>query len=166
MNNRIENARPFNVLFVCPDNSARSIMAESIMNGMYGNRFKAYSAAPSPKGHVDPYAAASLYKAGFSLDGLRSKSWDEFAKDGAPELDFVFLLSKEIAQESCPQWPGRPAVAIWDISNPETVADTEVMRHLACADTFRMLCNRIGSFGVLPQKSLDQIALESRLVAA
>src|SRR5579872_3553157 len=103
MNNTIENARPFNVLFVCPDNSARSIMAESIMNGMYGNRFKAFSAAPAPKGHVDPYAAASLYKAGFSLDGLRSKSWDEFAQDGAPELDFVFYLSKDFAHADCPQ---------------------------------------------------------------
>jgi protein-tyrosine-phosphatase len=163
MNNTFENARPFNVLFVCPDNAARSIMAESIMNGMYGNRFKAFSAGSSPNGYVDPYAAAALYKAGFSLDGLRSKSWNEFAQEGAPELDFVFFLSNDLAHEPCPQWPGRPATAFWDISDPEAVADTEVIRHLACADTFRMLCNRISSFGALPQKSLDQIAMQNRL---
>lgn len=163
MNNTFENAKPFNVLFVCPDNSVRSIMAEALMNGMYANRFKAYSASPSPKGHVDPYAAAALYKAGFSLNGLRSKSWDEFAQDGAPELDFVFFLSNDLANEPCPQWNGRPAIAFWDIADPLAAEGGEVIRHLACADTFRMLCNRVGSFGALPEKSLDQVAMQNRL---
>lgn len=163
MKNATENAKPFNVLFICPDNSSRSIMAEAIMNSMYGNRFKAFSAAPHPKGWVDPYAAAALYKAGISLEGLRSKSWDDFAHDGAPELDFVFFLSADLAGGACPPWPGRPATAIWDIPDPEAAKETEVIKHLAFADTFRMLCNRIGSFASLPLKSLDEMALQNRL---
>ncbi|MGO9134043.1 MAG: arsenate reductase ArsC [Methylovirgula sp.] len=163
MNDAMENSKPFNVLFLCPDNSARSIMAEAIMNRLYGNRFRAFSAGPQPKGWIDPYAMAALFKAGFSIEGLRSKSWDEFADAGAPELDFVFILSTKVTQDACPQWPGKPMIASWDIADPAEVDSTEVIKHLAYADNFRMLCNRIGGFGVLPAPSLDRMALQNRI---
>ncbi|WP_374305553.1 arsenate reductase ArsC [Ferrovibrio sp.] len=155
--------RVYNVLFLCTGNSARSILAESILNRDGQGRFRAFSAGSQPKGEVHPFAISLLRKMNHPIDGLRSKSWDEFAADGAPIMDFVFTVCDNAANEVCPVWPGQPMSAHWGLPDPAAVEGSEAERHLAFADTYRLLANRIGIFTSLPMKSLDRLSLQKRL---
>jgi len=155
--------RAFNVLFLCTGNSARSILAESILNRLGAGRFRAFSAGSQPKGQVHPYVIDLLAKLSYPTAGLRSKSWDEFAAPGAPALDFVFTVCDNAANEVCPIWPGQPMTAHWGLPDPVAVEGTEVERRLAFAEAYRMLNNRIGIFANLPLKSLDKLSLQRRL---
>ncbi len=152
-----------NVLFLCTGNSARSIMAEAILNRLGAGKFKAFSAGSHPKSEINLYTLATLQKAGYTADGLRSKSWDEFAGPDAPPLDFVFTVCDDAAAEECPYWPGQPMTAHWGLPDPAAVEGDEAFKHLAFADTFRMLANRISIFCALPLKSLDKLSLQRRL---
>ncbi len=154
---------PKNVLFLCTGNSARSIIAESILNREGAGRFHAYSAGSQPKGTVHPYATDLLERLNFVTDGLRSKSWSEFAEPGAPVMDFVFTVCDQAAAESCPVWPGQPMTAHWGVPDPAMAEGTEAERRFAFADTFRMLSSRISVFLSLPMASLDQLSLQRQL---
>jgi len=154
---------PLNVLFLCTGNSARSIMAECILNRLGQGRFKAYSAGSQPRGEVNPQALAILRKSSFDVSKLRSKSWDEFAKPGAPELDFVFTVCDNAAQEVCPVWPGQPMTAHWGLPDPAAVEGSEAEKAIAFADCFRMLNQRIGIFVNLPFDKLSKLSLQKRL---
>jgi protein-tyrosine-phosphatase len=156
---------PFNVLFLCSGNSARSIMAEAILHREGARKFRAYSAGSQPKGLVHPAALALLRRMNFDVSGCRSKSWNEFAGPGAPKLDFVFTLCDSAAAETCPVWPGQPMTAHWGIPDPAAVTGNEAQVYLAFADAFRMLTNRISIFVNLPIRSLDQLSLQERLDA-
>jgi arsenate reductase (thioredoxin) len=153
----------FNVLFLCTGNSARSIIAECILNRLGQGRFKAFSAGSHPKGQIHPYAVDLLTKLNFITEGLRSKNWDEFAAAAAPSLDFVFTLCDEAAAEECPVWPGQPMTAHWGLPDPAVAEGNEIERRLAFADALRMLNNRISIFVSLPMKSLDKLSLQRRL---
>ncbi|MEL3891669.1 arsenate reductase ArsC [Ferrovibrio sp. MS7] len=153
----------FNVLFLCTGNSARSILAEAIMNQLGQGRFRAYSAGSFPKGQVHPFALDLLEKSGHPIKDLRSKSWDEFAKPDAPHMDFVFTVCDNAANEVCPIWPGQPMSAHWGLADPAAVEGSEVEQRLAFADTYRMLTNRIRIFTSLPFRSLDEMTLQARL---
>jgi arsenate reductase (thioredoxin) len=153
----------FNVLFLCTGNSARSIIAECILNREGLGRFKAFSAGSQPKGQVHPYAIDLLKKLNYPTADLRSKSWDEFAEPGAPSLDFVFTVCDNAANEVCPIWPGQPMTAHWGVPDPAAAEGTEIERRLAFADCYRMLNNRISIFASLPIKSLDKLSLQKRL---
>jgi protein-tyrosine-phosphatase len=155
--------RPLNVLFLCTGNSARSILAEAYLNARGQGRFRAYSAGSHPNGKVNPFALELLGKHRIDTGGLRSKSWDEFAAPGAPELHFVFTVCDNAANETCPVWPGQPMTAHWGVPDPAAVAGTDAERHLAFADAYRMLNNRISIFTSLPMKSIDKLALQKRL---
>ena len=154
-----------NVLFLCTGNSARSILAESILNRDGAGRFCAFSAGSHPKGEVHPHALDLLRKLNHPLAGLRSKSWEEFAVAGAPRLDFVFTVCDNAAGETCPIWPGQPMTAHWGVPDPAAAIGTEAERRLAFADSYRMLANRIGIFINLPLRSLDRLGLQQRLDA-
>lgn len=156
-------AQPYNVLFLCTGNSARSILAEAIMNRLGAGRFKGWSAGSFPKGEVHPLALALLEKSGHATAGLRSKSWDEFSAPGAPQMDFVFTVCDNAASEVCPVWPGHPMTAHWGLPDPAAVEGSETERQLAFAETYRMLGNRIGIFVSLPLRSLDELSLQARL---
>jgi arsenate reductase (thioredoxin) len=160
-----EQKTPFNVLFLCTGNSARSIMAEAILNRAGHGRFRAFSAGSQPKGQVHPYALDLLERLHYDLTGLRSKSWKEFSEPGAPKLDFVFTVCDNAAAETCPVWPGRPMTAHWGIPDPAAATGTEAEVRLAFADALRMLTNRINIFVALPLRSLDQLSLQRRLDA-
>lgn len=149
----------YNVLFLCTGNSARSIIAEALLNHEGKGRFRAYSAGSQPRGEVNPLAIEMLRKTGLGVDGLRSKSWSEFAATGAPKMDFVITLCDNAAGEICPVWPGQPMNAHWGVPDPAAVEGRDVERHLAFADCYRMLRNRIGLFVNLPLASLDRISL-------
>jgi len=153
----------YNVLFLCTGNSARSIIAECVLNRLGHGRFRAYSAGSFPKGEVHPYAVALLRRQGFDTDGLRSKSWNEFAAHGAPQLDFVFTVCDNARGEVCPIWPGQPMTAHWGMPDPAAVEGNEAERRLAFADTLRMLNNRVGAFVNLPLKSLDKLSLQKQI---
>lgn len=153
----------FNVLFLCTGNSARSILAEAIMNREGQGRFKGFSAGSFPKGHVHPFALDLLKKANHPTTELHSKSWEEFAEPGAPQMDFVFTVCDNAANEICPVWPGQPMSAHWGLPDPAEVQGTEVEQRLAFADTYRMLRNRISVFTSLPMTSLDKLSLQKRL---
>ena len=155
--------RIYNVLFLCTGNSARSILAEAILNHRGNGRFLAFSAGSYPKGQVNPYALALLKRVGMSTDGLRSKPWDEFAKPGAPLLDFVFTVCDSAAGEACPVWPGQPVTAHWGQPDPAAVEGTELEKMVAFRDAFRMLERRIAVFSSLPLSSLDRLALGEKL---
>jgi protein-tyrosine-phosphatase len=155
--------RPFNVLFLCTGNSARSIMAEAILNRAGQGRFRALSAGSRPKGHVHPYAVDLLRKLNFDVSKMRSKSWLEFSATDAPKLDFVFTVCDNAAAEACPVWPGQPMTAHWGIPDPAEATGNEAEIRLAFADAFRMLSNRIDIFLSLPMKSLDHLSLQKRL---
>ncbi len=152
-----------NVLFLCTGNSARSIMAEALLGRLGEGKFNAFSAGSHPKGEINTYALVTLRKAGFATDGFRSKSWDEFSRPGAPLLDFVFTLCDDAAEEECPYWRGQPMTAQWGLPDPAAVEGSEALKHLAFADAFRMLANRISIFCALPLKSLDKLSLQRRL---
>jgi arsenate reductase len=157
--------QPVNVLFLCTGNSARSIIAEAILNREGRGKFRGYSAGSQPKGQVHPYTLDLLRKLNFDVSSLRSKAWDEFAKPGAPRIDFVFTVCDEAAEDSCPVWPGKPMLAHWGIPDPAAATGNEAEIRLAFADTFRMLNNRISIFVNLPLESLDHLALQQRLSA-
>jgi protein-tyrosine-phosphatase len=153
----------YNVLFICTGNSARSILAEAILNREGRGRFRAYSAGSHPKGEVHPFALELLKRANHPIDGLRSKGWDEFAKPGAPRLDFAFTVCDNAAGEVCPVWPGQPMTAHWGLADPAAAQGSEPQRRLAFAETYRFLSNRIGIFINLPLGSLDRLSLQRRL---
>jgi arsenate reductase len=157
--------QPFNVLFLCTGNSARSILAEALLNRSGQGKFKAYSAGSQPKGEVHPYALDLLRRMHFDVSGLRSKSWTEFAQPGAPKLDFVFTVCDNAANESCPLWPGQPMTAHWGIPDPAAATGTEPEVRLAFAEAFRLLSNRINIFVALPMHSLDALSLQRQLDA-
>jgi protein-tyrosine-phosphatase len=155
--------KPHGVLFLCTGNSARSILAEAILNREGKGGFVAYSAGSAPKGAVHPYTLDLLRKLNFETDGLRSKSWDEFAGPGAPRFDFVFTVCDDAASEVCPVWPGQPMTAHWGVPDPAAADGNEAQKRLAFADAFRMLSNRISVFVSLPMKSLDRMVLQQRI---
>jgi len=151
------------VLFLCTGNSARSILAESILRKDGAGRFHAFSVGSHPKGEVNPCAVETLRHLGYPTNALRSKSWDEFAAPDAPQMDFVFTVCDSAAGEVCPAWPGHPVTAHWGIEDPAAVAGTELEKLAAFATSFRYLRNRISLFLALPLASLDRMALKRRL---
>lgn len=155
--------RPYNVLFLCTGNSARSIIAEALLNRIGKDKFVAYSAGSHPAGRVNPNALALLKRLDFPTDGLRSKSWDEFALPSAPELDFVFTVCDNAAHEICPIWPGHPVTAHWGVPDPAAVEGDDATVALAFRDAFQTLERRIELFASLPVRSLDRMSLKSRL---
>ena len=160
-----EDKAPFNVLFLCTGNSARSIMAEVVLNRAGQGKFRAFSAGSQPKGQVHPYALDLLRRMNFDVSGLRSKSWSEFARPDAPKLDFVFTVCDNAAAETCPVWPGQPMTAHWGVPDPAAAIGNEAEIRLAFADALRMLSNRINVFVSLPIRSLDQLSLQRQLDA-
>jgi len=155
--------RAFNVLFLCTGNSARSIMAEAILNKVGARKFRAFSAGSQPKGRVHPEALWLLQSLGYDTSGLRSKSWSEFADSGAPLLDFVFTVCDNAAGEVCPVWPGQPMTAHWGVPDPAEAKGNPAEIALAFKDTYRMLNQRIGIFTSLPLQSLDKLSLQKKL---
>ncbi len=152
-----------NVLFLCTGNSARSIMAERLLDRWGEGRLRGFSAGSHPSGAVHPMALAVLGQAGLPTEGLRSKSWDEFAAAGAPVMDFVFTVCDDAAGEICPVWPGQPITAHWGIPDPAAAEGSEVARLAVFRTAFRMLDRRIQVFAVLPLATLDRIALRERV---
>lgn len=157
--------RPYNVLFLCTGNSARSIIAEALIRQWGQGRFRGFSAGSHPKGAVHPIALQLLQKMNLPAEGLRSKSWDEFAAPGAPPLDFVFTVCDSAAGEVCPYWPGQPMTAHWGVPDPAAVDGSDAQKWAAFRDTFRMLDNRIRIFTSLPLASVDRMKLQQRLDA-
>lgn len=157
--------RPYNVLFLCTGNSARSILAEALINQLGQGRFRGFSAGSYPKGTVHPIALQLLKKMNLPTEGLRSKSWDEFAAPEAPPMDFVFTVCDNAAGEVCPYWPGQPMTAHWGVPDPAAVEGSDTDRWLAFRDAFRMLDNRIKIFTSLPLGSFDRMKLKERLDA-
>ena len=155
--------RPFNVLFLCTGNSARSILAEAILNRLGEGRFKAFSAGSQPRGAVHQEARRLLEQLGYDTASLRSKSWGEFAKPGAPPLDFIFTVCDNAAGEACPLWPGKPATSHWGIPDPAEATGSDAEIAVAFNDAYRMLYNRIAAFAALPIASLDSASLQTRL---
>lgn len=155
--------RSFNVLFLCTGNSARSILAEAILNHLGAGRFRAFSAGSQPKGQVHPYAIELLERMKLDTGFARSKSWDEFAGADAPRMDFVFTVCDSAAAESCPVWPGQPMTAHWGVPDPAAATGTEAEKRLAFAEAYRMLERRISLFTSLPLDSLDRMTVKRRL---
>jgi arsenate reductase len=155
--------RAFNVLFLCTGNSARSVMAEAILNRLGAGKFRAYSAGSQPKGQVHPETIRLLKGLDYDISGFRSKSWNEFAKPGGPSLDFVFTVCDNAAGETCPLWPGQPMTAHWGVPDPAAADGTPAEVALAFKDAYRMLHQRIGVFTALPLSSLDRLSLQSKL---
>ncbi len=155
--------QPFNVLFLCTGNSARSIVAEAILNKLGVGKFRAFSAGSQPKGQVHPETIRLLQSLGYDVSRLRSKSWSEFADPGAPLLDFVFTVCDNAAGETCPVWPGQPMTAHWGVSDPAEATGTPAEIALAFKDAYRMLERRIGIFTSLPLRSLDHLSLQKKL---
>jgi arsenate reductase (thioredoxin) len=153
----------YNVLFLCTGNSARSIIAEAILNKLGAGSFRAYSAGSQPKAQVNPNTIHLLQNLGFDSSAYRSKSWDEFAKAGEPKFDFVFTVCDNAAAEACPVWPGQPMTAHWGIPDPAETTGTSAEIALAFKDTYRLLNQRIGIFTALPLRSLDKLGLQTKL---
>lgn len=161
--NAQRETRMYNVLILCTGNSARSIMAEAILNKEGAGRFQAFSAGSEPKGDVHPQARALLDRLGYDTTSLRSKRWDEFAKPGSPEMDFVFTVCDDAHGETCPVWPGTPMTAHWGIEDPAKATGNPAEIALAFETAYRYLHNRISLFLALPLKSLDQMSLHAKL---
>lgn len=157
------SGQPFNVLFLCTGNSARSILAEAILNRVGQGRFKAFSAGSQPKGEVHPFAVQLLQSLNHDTSFARSKSWEEFAAPDAPEMNFVFTVCDNAANESCPVWPGQPMTAHWGVPDPAAAEGTDAEKHFAFAEAYRMLNSRISIFTSLPMTSIDKLALQRRL---
>ncbi len=155
--------RPYHVLFLCTGNTARSILAESLLAAEGAGRFVAHSAGSRPKGEVNPFALKVLEKAGYPIAGFRSKSWEEFAVPGAPVMDFVFTVCDSAAGEACPVWPGQPMTAHWGIEDPAAVEGTDLEKEAAFVTALKYLKNRIGAFLALPVADIDRMTLGSRL---
>jgi arsenate reductase (thioredoxin) len=155
--------RVFNVLFLCTGNTARSILAESILRKDGAGRFNAFSAGSQPKGVVNPFALKVLAASGYPTDGLRSKSWQEFAAAAAPAMDFVFTVCDNAAGEACPVWPGQPMTAHWGIDDPAAIEGSDIEKERAFVQALRFMKNRIGVFTALPIKRLDAVALGAKL---
>ena len=155
--------KTYNVLFLCTGNHARSVLAEVLLNTMGRGRFSAYSAGSHPKGHIHPLALELLEKNRLPTAGLRSKDWNEFARAGAPRMDFVFTVCDNAAGELCPVWPGQPMTAHWGIPDPAAVQGTDEQKRKAFFDAYAQLSNRISLFLSLPIASLDQLALQKKL---
>lgn len=156
--------RIYNVLFLCTGNSARSILAESILAKDGDGRFRAFSAGSQPKGIVNPFALKVLRSFDYPAEGFRSKSWEEFARSDVPVMDFVFTVCDNAAGEACPVWPGQPMTAHWGIEDPAAVEGTDIKKEAAFVAAFRYLKNRISVFIALPITSLDRMTLGSKLV--
>lgn len=154
-----------NVLFLCTGNSARSILAEALLNSIGRGRFRAYSAGSHPGGQVNPFAIELLSKNRLPTEGLRSKSWDEFARPGAPELDFVFTVCDNAAGEVCPVWPGQPMTAHWGVPDPAAVQGSDEEKRKAFFTAFNQLQRRLSLFTSLPMDKLDRMSLQNRLDA-
>jgi arsenate reductase len=154
---------PFNVLFLCTGNSARSVIAEAVLNKIGAGTFRAYSAGSQPKGAINPNTIRLLRGLGYDTSGFRSKSWHEFTKPGAPQFDFVFTVCDDAAGETCPVWPGQPMTAHWGIPDPAAAVGSDTEIALAFSDAYRMLSRRIEIFAALPIRSLDAITLRGRL---
>jgi arsenate reductase len=157
--------RIFNVLFLCNGNSARSIIAESILQKEGAGHFRAFSAGSHPKGEVNPYALRVLTTGGYPTEGFRSKSWDEFAVAGAPKMDFIFTVCDSAAGETCPVWPGNPTTAHWGVDDPVSVEGTDIEKERAFVEAFRLLRNRITIFINLPLTTLDKLTMQQKLDA-
>jgi arsenate reductase len=157
------SSRTYNVLFLCTRNSARSILAESILRKDGRDRFRSFSAGSQPKGAVNPFALKVLESLDYPTEGLRSKSWLEFAAPDAPVMDFVFTVCDDAAGETCPIWPGRPMTAHWGIEDPADVAGADLQKHTTFLMAFRYLKNRIGTFVSLPLSGIDKLSLDTRL---
>ena len=155
--------RPYSVLFLCTGNSARSIIAETILNKVGAGKFRAYSAGSQPKGKVNPHTIRLLRDLGYDVSGFRSKSWDEFARIGGPKFDFVFTVCDNAAAETCPVWPGQPMTAHWGIPDPAEATGSEAEVALAFKEAYRLLNQRIGIFVSLPLRSLNQLTLQHKL---
>jgi arsenate reductase len=155
--------RPYNVLFLCTGNSARSILGEALLNKIGNGKFAAYSAGSQPKDQVNPYVLTLLERLHFATDGLRSKSWSEFSQAGAPPLDFVFTVCDNAANEVCPVWPGQPITAHWGIPDPAVVEGSDAKIMAAFRDAFDVLKRRIELFTNLPVQTLDRISLQNRV---
>ena len=155
--------RIYNVLFLCTGNTARSILAESILRKEGQGRFRSFSAGSQPKGRVNPMALKVLASMDYPTEDLRSKSWEEFASSEAPRMDFVFTVCDNAAQESCPVWPGQPMTAHWGIEDPAEVVGTDIEKEAAFVTAFRLLRNRIAVFTSLPLASIDRLSLGARL---
>ncbi len=156
-------ATKYNILFLCTANSARSIMAEVLLQSEASQRFNVYSAGSHPRGEIHPKAADLLKRLDHDISGTRSKSWDEFAQDDAPEMDFIITVCDRAAAEACPKMPGMPMTAHWSIPDPATVQGLEAEQHLAFAEAYRMLRNRIVAFANLSIDELDKLALQHQL---
>ena len=159
----IEMAEPKNVLFLCTGNSARSLIAEAILNRLGAGKFRAYSAGSVPRNGPHPYTLDLLKRLNHDVSGIRSKSWDEFAVPEAPQMDFVFTVCDSAAGEVCPVWPGQPMTAHWGVPDPVVANGNEAERRLAFSEAYRMLGNRISIFINLPMASLDKLSLQTRL---
>ena len=159
----IVSRKPLNALFLCTGNSARSIMAEAILNRLGRGKFKAFSAGSQPAGYVHPLALQMLKNAHYDVTGLRSKAWDEFAVSDAPKLDFVFTVCDNAANEVCPIWPGQPMTAHWGLPDPAKAQGTDAERATVFAATMRMLTQRIGVFLSLPFEKLSKLSLQKQI---
>lgn len=157
------NNKQYNILFLCTGNSARSILAECALNRLGKNRFKGFSAGSFPVGKVHPMALKLLQSENYPIDSLRSKSWDEFARDDSPKMDFIFTVCDNAANETCPAWLGRPASAHWGLPDPAAITDDEQRQAQAFADTWQKLVERIERFINLPLDTLDPASLKQQL---
>jgi arsenate reductase len=157
--------KPYNILVLCTGNSARSIIGEALFNTMGAGRFKAYSAGSHHTGRVNPFAIEQVRELGYPVEELRSKSWDEFAAPGAPELDFVVTVCDKAAGEICPLWPGQPVTAHWGFPDPAAVEGTDEKKRAVFASTLRQMRNRVQLFLSLPLETLDRLAIENRMRA-
>lgn len=155
--------KTYNVLFLCTANSARSILAEAILNKLGGGRFRAYSAGSQPRGAVNPMSINLLKTLGYDTGFARSKSWDEFATEGAPQMDFVFTVCDSAAAEACPIWPGHPSTAHWGVPDPAAATGSDAEVGAAFLDCYRMLERRIGAFVALPLHAIDALSLKTKL---